>query len=133
MKHLKSILFTFSLITGNLILAQQIKGFDVGTLLKSLNNSIDNVEGVTLDSSKRAKFENVNKLFSNNLTDFLTDYDSRSKRENTVYLNEIFNKREDDLEHLFGNDVYKKYRKSTKKTLKKTKRKVKTSVIKSIL
>ncbi len=127
MKHLKSILFsTIVLFTTNL-LAQESKGITANELLKTLN-SLDEFD---IDQSKQSAFKDLNSSFVEELKDLSKS--SFSKEEKKAKFNDLFKKRENNLQSLFGSNSYEKYKKKMKKKIKKTKRKAKWSLVKMVL
>lgn len=128
MKYFKSVFFIATVLLALNINAQENKGITANELLKALNN----VDELGVDASKQAQFKDLNNSFVEELKKLATS--SYSKQEKKTKFNDLFKKRDNDLQSLFGSKSnYEKYKKKAKKTLKKTKRQAQWSLIKMVL
>jgi hypothetical protein len=109
-----SLICVFAFTTGS---AQNISK-------KSLVSDLDNSNGMTMDSKQKKQYDDINNRTANELMD--VDKNQKSKNERDKDIDNIFDKRDNDVDKMFGND--KKYddtRNSFHKNSKELRRKIK--------
>jgi hypothetical protein len=91
---------------------------------KSLVSDLDNSSGMTMDSKQRKQYDEINNRTANELMD--VDKNPKSKNDRDKDIDNLFDKRDNDVDKMFGNDKkYDETRKSFHKNSKELRRKIK--------
>ncbi len=91
---------------------------------KSIMSDLGNTEGVKLDSKQQKEYEKSNNDLAESL--LKVDKSPKSKNDRDKEIDGLFDKRDNDIDNIFGKDSkYEESRKSMKKTSNKMRRKMK--------